>query len=153
MQNATEFLISYFTRAFTREPTTLRLVVAHLSPRRTAGDVKITVTRRTHSELEGPLDDERPRQRRRTFTPAQRAFICSTIVAAVIVPMVDRVHHAPQVWASVYVPKRLERQEHVNDPKARNLFRRYYRMSEPAFNKLAYLLSPHLQKNEEFASE
>lgn len=61
----------------------------------------------------------------------------------------------PKTRRSIYEPRRLVWDEHVQDLGQRgpHCFKRFYRMDVSSFNKLVGLLRPRLERNAHFGGE
>ena len=63
--------------------------------------------------------------------------------------------YVPRTRRGIYDPVRLDWDKHVEDLRQRgpHCFKRFYRMEESSFNKLAELLRPALEPNAHFGGE
>ena len=114
---------------------------------------------RKRGALSGSVPSSRPRQRSRPSSDREGMFqrmkaaavivlMLSTVVTSVVVHCL-----LPKLRQIIHEPRRLDWEEHTADINRRGLFRRMYRIDEHAFNKLAEMLRPILERNEYYASE
>ena len=78
--------------------------------------------------------------------------LTAIVVVGVVATEVGH-RYAPEVRQPVYDALRLLWEDHCSDLEARGCFKRYYQMDVAAISKLAELLRPLLEPNENFASE
>lgn len=71
------------------------------------------------------------------------AITAAVAIAAAVASRVAYMAHAPKIRQQVHEPRRLSWEEHVSELQERN-FKRYYRMTLEAFEKLVELLRPSL---------
>lgn len=129
--------------------------VARTTP---TGIVKAMADPRKRREAPGLSSATRRRQRNRLHDETEEANRMMTALTAIVIMVgvvATEIEHsyAPEVRQPVYEAPRLLWEDHRNDLEERSCFRRYYRMDVDAFNKLAELLRPLLERNERFASK
>ena len=83
----------------------------------------------------------------------KKAITAAVVLATAFATGEAHILQALKARATINGTKRLDWEEHMDDPESRKAFLRYYRMPEKTFDKLVQLLAPHLEKNAHMARE